>query len=96
MPANERRLWPRVKVHKHVLGELKYIYLGERRVRALMVYEEAVERNNVPQEMPSLRMRLVGDAHEIRCSICKCNVADWDAGEDAIQELLSRVLKRDV
>jgi len=94
MPANERRLWPRPAIHEHVLGEVKFVFIGQSRVRALMLYEHSVDRNAVPDEMPQIRGRLTGgDMDEIRCTICKRPVADWHIGEDAMEALLSSVRK---
>lgn len=94
MPANDRRLWPNEKTHQHVLGEIRHVMIGERRVRALMLYEMSVERDAVPKELPRLRGRLTGgDMDEIYCTICKRPVADWLIGDDAMEALLERVIK---
>ena len=94
MPATERRFWPRPEVHQHVLGEIKIIYVGEAKIRALMLYEQSVERDAIPEEMPPLRGRLVGEMDDIHCTICGRSVGDWLVGEDAMMALLSRVLTR--
>lgn len=93
MPANDRRLWPNKKIHQHVLGEIRYVLSGQRRVRALMLYETSVEREQIPDDLPPLRGRVIGDQDQIRCTICKRPVADWLIGEDALDALLERVMK---
>lgn len=92
MPANERRFWPRPDIHTHVLGEVAHVYIGQTRVRALMLYETSVARDQVPEELPSLRGKVIGDVDAIICSICGQPVADWHIGEDAMEVLISRVI----
>jgi len=90
MPANDRKLWPRPAIHEHVLGEVKRVCVEQCSVLVLMVYEQSVERDAVPDELPPLRGRLLGDMDGIRCTICGREVADWHVGEDAMEVLLSR------
>jgi hypothetical protein len=92
MPASERRFWPRPVVHEHVLGEVVFVYLGQTRIRALMLYEHSVERDHAPLALPELRGRLIGDMDDIICTICGRPVANWHLGEDALEALLSAVL----
>lgn len=92
MPANERRFWPRPDVHDHVLGEVVYVFIGQTRVRALALYETSVEREQVPEELPPLRGKVIGDVDAIVCSICGTPVADWHIGEDAMEILINRVI----
>jgi hypothetical protein len=91
MPANERRLWPRPVIHQHVLGEVVRANVGQYQARVLMIYEQSVERDAVPAEMPPTRGRLLGDMQGIRCTICNQAVADWHVGEDAMDALLNLV-----
>lgn len=92
MPANERRFWPSPKKHKHILGEVKRVYIENRRVVVLMIYEQSVYRDATHLELPVTRGKLLGDMDEIYCTICKKAVADWRVGEDALDALLSRVV----
>lgn len=92
MPANERRFWPRLDVHRHVLGELAYMYIGQTRVRALMLYETSVERDQIPAELPTLRGKVIGDVDGLVCTLCGKSVADWHISDDAIEALISRVM----
>lgn len=92
MPANERRFWPRPDVHRHVLGELAHMYIGQTRVRALMLYETSVERDQVPAELPSLRGKVIGDVDGLICTLCGESVADWHIADDAMEALISRVM----
>lgn len=92
MPMNERRFWPRVAVHAHVLGEVKRVMVGNYQVRVLMLYEQSVDRDALPENVPVIRGQLLGDMDEIYCTICRKSVADWRVGEDALDALLSRVL----
>ena len=92
MPAHERRFWPRADVHQHVLGELAHVYIGQTRVRALMLYEISVERDQVPAELPILRGKVIGDMDQLSCTLCGRPVADWHIGEDAIEALINRAM----
>jgi hypothetical protein len=92
MSANERRFWPRPEVHLHVLGEVRRIFIGQTEVRALMLYEQSVERDQVPAELPALRGKLIGDMDAICCTVCGQSVADWHIGEDAMEALLNRIV----
>lgn len=86
MPASERRMWkcPR----GHVIGEVKYLTRDKGvRVRALMQYDRS--ETKLPDELPALRAKLIGDAYDVRCTICG-TVRDWYMGEDAINELLEK------
>jgi hypothetical protein len=93
MPANDRRPWPSLTKHQHVLGEVKIVMIGQSKVRALMLYEQSVERDQLPAELPELRGRVIGDQDRIRCTICQRPVADWLIGEDGLEALLERVMK---
>jgi hypothetical protein len=92
MPARERRFWPRAEVHEHILGEIRWVEVGRSRVRALWQYEQSVERNQEPDDLPDTRSRIIGDVDAICCTICKRPVADWHIGEDAMEILISRVI----
>lgn len=92
MSMSERRFWPREAKHEHVLGEVKRMYVGQIQVRVLMLYEQAVARDALPEELPVVRGQLLGDMDEIYCTICRKPVADWRVGEDALDALLSRVI----
>lgn len=86
MPAKERRFWK--CANGHVIGEVKYLVFGARRARALMLYEESAAEP--PAELPRLRLRLIGDADEIACTVAGCGCRrDWHIGQDALDELLS-------
>jgi hypothetical protein len=87
MPAGERRLW--WCRHGHVLGEVKHALVGQRRVRALMLYEVSVLLENVPAELPTLRGRVTAGMDDIRCTICGA-VKSWEVGEDALEALFER------
>jgi hypothetical protein len=87
MPAGERKLkWCK---HGHIMGEIKKITTRERHVQALMLYEQSVELENVPDELPPLRGRVIGDVLEIRCTICKAAMIDWEIGQDAFNALMA-------
>ena len=90
MPKSERRPW--LAPCKHVVGEVKYVMRDSGvRVRALMVYEVSVLE--LPAVLPLLRMKTIGDALEIKCTICGA-VRDWYLGEDGLRELLEKRKKR--
>lgn len=92
MAAAERRFWPRPEAHAHVLGEVRHAFIGQNRVRALMLYEQSVERDQVPADLPVLRGKVIGDVDEITCTICGKSVADWHIGDDALEALLNRIV----
>jgi hypothetical protein len=91
MPATDRKPWPRPVIHEHVLGEVVRVNVGQYQARVLMIYEQSVERNSIPDGLPPLRGRLLGDMDGVRCTICGREVANWHVGEDAMQALLSLV-----
>lgn len=87
MPAKERRFWK--CDNGHVIGEVKHVVMGDRRIRALMLYEHSTEKQ--PAELPPLRLRLIGDAEQIGCTVLGCGcVRDWHIGQDALDELMSK------
>jgi hypothetical protein len=92
MPANERRFWPRQEVHVHVLGEVVWTHVGQTWVRALALYEESVERDALPETLPTLRCNaMIGDSDGIFCTICERPITDWKIGEDTLDALLNRI-----
>ena len=90
MPASERRPW--LAPCKHYVGEVRYVTRESGiRVRALMVYE--VSTVELPAIMPPVRLKVIGDCLEIKCTICGA-VRDWYLGEDGLRELLEKRKKR--
>lgn len=86
MSAKERRFWK--CRNGHIVGEVKKLVFGERRVRALMLYEQSAAEP--PAELPPVRLRLIGDADAIACTVPECGCQrDWHIGQDALDELLS-------
>lgn len=86
MPVSERKLkWCK---HGHIIGEVKKITFGTRRVQALMLYESSVELADVPEELPPLRARLIGSAADVSCTICKATL-EWIIGQDTFDALMS-------
>ena len=93
MAANERKFWK--CENGHILGEVKKLVFGETRIRALMLYEQSTEEP--PAELPALRLRLIGDADSIACTIPECGCfRDWHIGQDALDELLSKRMEHRV
>jgi hypothetical protein len=86
MSANERKLkWCK---HGHIVGEVKKVTFGTRRVKALMLYEQSVELEDVPEELPPLRARLIGSAADVTCTICKATL-EWIIGQDTFDALMA-------
>ena len=90
MPAGDRRFWPRPEEDRHILGEIQYVTFGQAQVKALMLYEQSVGRGCEPPEDTPLRGKLIGGMNAIHCTICG-RVHDWIIGQDAVNELLSKV-----
>jgi hypothetical protein len=74
----------------HIVGEIKSVTVGSGRVRALMLYEMSLEKDDVPDELPALRGKVIGSMDDIRCTICG-HKRDWMIGEDGMQQLLKSV-----
>jgi hypothetical protein len=87
MPASERRFWPGSFQDHHILGEVKYVNVGEARVRALMLYEQSIGRGVEPTEDVLLRGRVIGSMDAIRCTICG-RVHNWIIGQDAMDAFM--------
>ena len=78
MPANERRFWPNIKKHVHVLGEVRRVKHGTGSTASLYLYEESVLRGKEPAELPPARARaIIGASAGLKCTICGQTV-DWD------------------
>lgn len=78
MPANERKYWPTVKKHIHVLGEVRQVKHGSGNTAALYLYETSVVRGDEPAELPPARARaIIGASSGIRCTVCGESV-DWE------------------
>lgn len=90
MTTNDRRYWPSPQEDKHILGEIQHIMLGQVPIRALMLFEQSISRGGEPPEETSLRGKVIGSMDAIRCTICG-RVHDWIIGQDAMNELLSKV-----
>ena len=88
MPANERRFWWCQR--GHIMGEVQRVTYGAGKVRALMLYEQSVDKDNVPDELPPLRGRVIGDMDQIACTYPNCgHTRDWHIGEDAYQQMMA-------
>jgi hypothetical protein len=74
----------------HVVGELGTVDLECGKVTGLMLYKESVWMP--PKIMPPLRMRLIGTALDISCTLCK-NKYHWHMGEGALTKLLATLKK---
>jgi len=89
MPANERRFW--LCRNGHIMGEIKKISLRPDggQVSALMLYENSLACEAIPPaELPPLRQKLIGNALEIKCTLCEQR-RDWFIGEDAFEHLMA-------
>ena len=81
----------------HIIGELRYVMDGndqhKRAVTALAVYETACSTENAPAALPDIRVEIVGDARNIKCTCCD-NHENWEIGKAAFLQLMSRYGKR--
>jgi hypothetical protein len=78
MPANERKYWPTVKKHVHILGEVRRVVHGTGKTSALYLYQDSVERGDEPTELPPARARaIIGACSGITCTICG-QLVDWE------------------
>lgn len=89
MPAKTRRFWHCTK--GHILGEFRKVSsrVTGNKIVALMLYENSeLSVDHVPDELPPLRQRLIGDALDVRCTIC-LHTRDYNMDEDALDQLMS-------
>jgi hypothetical protein len=78
----------------HILGELRYVTDEERRVTGLAIYEKSVSATLVPPLKPDIRLVVVGDARQIRCTHPGCERKDrWEIGRAAFLALVQRYEK---
>jgi len=86
MPADDRKFkWCR---HGHIIGEIKKVTFGTARVQALMLYEKSIELDDMPEELPPLRARLIGSAADVTCTICRATI-EWIIGQDTFDALMA-------
>ncbi len=72
----------------HIIGELRYVEDEGHRVTALAVYDVSVPAGQCPPQRPSIRLDVIGDARNIRCTICG-NVQRWEIGQAGFLALMS-------
>lgn len=92
MPASDRRFWWCIK--GHIMGEVRRVSVddGRYKVTALMLYERAVLSVDVPEGLPTLRGRVIGEMLDIQCNYPGCTCTrDWHPGEDSMRRLLESV-----
>ncbi len=78
--------------HSHIIGELRHLTDGGRRVTALAVYETTVRADQVPPLKPEIRMCVIGDARMIKCKYIGCDQTQrWDLGRAGILSLMARL-----
>jgi hypothetical protein len=73
----------------HIVGELRYVSDGGRKVTALAVYDMSLPSAQPPVVLPPIRAEIVGDAKRIRCTCC-IHRQDWEIGKSALQALFAR------
>lgn len=90
MPPEKREYWycgghPRVG---HVVGEIGYTDLQPAgvRVTTLLLYDQS--QPFPPEQVPTLRGRIVGTALDLRCTVCG-RTYDWYIGVASMQKMLA-------
>jgi hypothetical protein len=83
----------------HIIGELRYVTEeGRKNVTALMVYKRSLPVTRMPQAMPKVLCRQLGDVRAFECQYPKCgNLWDWHISYKTAEVLLSllyRPMKR--
>ncbi len=97
MPRKERKFWPPLSRHIHILGEVRQIMHGQGVISALCLYEESVCRGNEPTDVPPVRIEaLIGACNGIRCTICGEPVYWAEPPTDAYERLLGHYPRKDV
>jgi hypothetical protein len=83
------------KLHEHpqahILGELHHVTDEGRKVTGLAIYEQSVPASNVPPLNPAIRLVVVGDARQIKCTHAGCVRKErWEIGKAAFLALVQR------
>lgn len=102
MSANDRKFFlctgvvvAYEKIHEHpkahILGELRHVTDEGRTVTGLAIYEQSVPANQVPPLRPDIRLVVIGDARQIKCTHKDCkNKERWEIGKAAFLALVQR------
>ena len=94
MSATERKFWPAIKKHEHVLGEVRKVAHGEGTISALYLYEQSVERGAEPAELPKARISvMIGACSGIICTVCGQPVNWVEPPSEAYERLFTRYQK---
>lgn len=90
MPRNERKFWPPLSKHIHILGEIRKVTHDMYTTSALYLYEKSICRGDEPEEQPTVRIvAMIGACNGIRCTICG-EFVDWsETPTDTYQRLMS-------
>jgi hypothetical protein len=84
--ADNLRKYPK----SHIIGELRYLIEDGERLSALAIYEVSLESSIVPPMDVHIRVEIIGDAREIRCTCCHHQYKRWQIGKAALRQLLQR------
>lgn len=78
MPRRERKFWPPVTKHRHILGDVRPVMHGIKEISALYLYESSICRDDEPVDEPVVRIvAAIGACTGIRCTICG-EFVDWE------------------
>ncbi len=73
----------------HIIGELRYVTDEGRKVTTLAVYEASVSSRDAPVVLPPIRVEIIGDARQIKCTRCH-HRERWEIGKAAFMALMQR------
>jgi hypothetical protein len=105
MPSNPRRFFlctgslvtiDELRLHPaaHIIGEIKYIAMDDRRVSVLAVYEDSLYSTHPPETLPDIRFEAIA-ANNIRCTVIGCGRSErWEIGSAAYLQLKRRYESR--
>lgn len=81
--------WLEKHPDSHIIGELVRVLFEETMVTALAYYDVSLPVISPPETMPDVRMQIVGDAMNIKCTCCKRH-ARWQIGKAAVNHVIKK------
>lgn len=76
----------------HIIGDLRYMTDGGRRVTSLALWDAPVSAGTVPPLKPVILVYIIGDARLIKCRYDGCGKSQrWEIGRAGVLALMDRL-----